>query len=290
MTLAAADDAFGLAVDSTNVYWTSRGAVMSVAIGGGAPTTLAAEQQAPAGIVLDSTTVYWIASGVVSEPKIGGPAATLLSLGGLCNPPDTALGGIAVDDTNVYWTQSPHDNHNSCPGLVMSMPKDGGTTAAIVSGNFISVDEVVVDSTTVYFEANGALMSAPKSGTGSAVMLAPNAGGSLVADDANLYWTDGVQILAMPKGGGTPTVLVANQDAVQRIAVDATKVYWANVFGEPGNIGAILSSPLAGGNPTVLATGLNSPIGVAVDATSVYWTNNGGGEEGGSGVMRVTPK
>ena len=51
----------GIAVDSTNVYWTDwgSGAVMKVPVAGGVPTTLATSL-APFGITVNGGNVYWV--------------------------------------------------------------------------------------------------------------------------------------------------------------------------------------------------------------------------------------
>jgi hypothetical protein len=56
--------AVALAVDTTNVYWTtgSGGTVMKIPLAGGAPTTLASKQDFPAAVAVDTTSVYWINS------------------------------------------------------------------------------------------------------------------------------------------------------------------------------------------------------------------------------------
>jgi hypothetical protein len=50
-----------MVVDSTNVYWTSRGSgtVSEAPIGGGPVVTLATNQSAPFAIAQDATSIYW---------------------------------------------------------------------------------------------------------------------------------------------------------------------------------------------------------------------------------------
>jgi hypothetical protein len=96
---------FAIAVDTTNVYWTNDTgrSVVKVAIGGGAPTTLA-DDTAPLWLATDGANVYWTtydttgSSGAVMRVSTeGGQPVTLAS--GLASPKV-----IAVNDTSVYWS------------------------------------------------------------------------------------------------------------------------------------------------------------------------------------------
>jgi hypothetical protein len=116
--------AYALALDSSGVYWTDQGSggggdagsVIKVGLDGGAPTTLAAGQDAPQGIVTDGVNVYWTTSDgtVMKVGETGGASIVLAS--GQANPY-----WIAVDSTSVYWTNQGTAANEYKDGSVMKI-------------------------------------------------------------------------------------------------------------------------------------------------------------------------
>lgn len=204
-----------IAVDSTNVYWTTSSPtawIEQVSIQGGTPTNLYMQAPPTTGRVLFPNPAYAIAAGaghvcwtvtsmpaeggvgiegnVVSIPVGGGTPTTLASESGY-------LTSIAVDSTSVYWTDyGLSQEATNTNGLVLKAPLGGGTPTTLASGQH-DPSAIAVDATNVYWGNAGT------QGAG---------------------YTDG-SVVKVPLGGGS-LVTIASGQGVQGIAVDATSVYW----------------------------------------------------------------
>ncbi len=270
-----------VAVDATNVYWTTEnsgtaGEAFECANGGCASPMVLGSGVGGHGIASDGTDVFWVAPSSVNECAVAG-----------CNDSPTVLVagqsgglGLGLDAANVYWT-SQYD------GTVKQCARTGcaSTLVTLASGQQNPYG-LAVDATNVYWVNNGdgTVMKCSIGGCGgSPTTLATGQNGPLgiAVDASNVYWTSSgngtVMTCAIGGCGGSPTTLVPGQGTPYAIAVDQNNVYWTTGSG-------VLWCPRTGcvGLPMHLGGGglLSS---VALDSSCVYWVD----QELQGSVMKV---
>jgi hypothetical protein len=143
---------FSLAVDATNVYWSSGyDAVLTMPKNGGALATFASGQEGAFDIVLNNgTNVSWTTSAgdnIVTAP-IGGGAPTTLAFGQ--NPSNSMMGVPAVDASFIYWTYAGSGVAGLSDGAVLRASLDGGAVATLAAGEDAPT-AIAIDSTSAYW-------------------------------------------------------------------------------------------------------------------------------------------
>jgi hypothetical protein len=225
--------------DQENLYWAessggdTSGPIARAPVGGGPATVLASSTGFTAGIAVDAESVYWVDQdqGTVSRVPLGGGTASALATG-LKTP-----GGLALHAGTLYLTDAAGD--------LLSIPVGGGSATTLFAGpgvppNTEVADDspaVVTDDENVYFavchwEGGGeTIYRYPLGGSGAPEVLATasvsQCATSLAVDATDLYWAEGVNIMAVPLAGGTPRlVATSSQAVVAGPAIDQENVYW----------------------------------------------------------------
>lgn len=262
---SAAGDA-GPSVGSGDSSGSSGGAQVPQCTPGPGLVTIASGQDDLASIAVGATYVYWTAgvgdgSGVMRASKCGGPVTTLASV-------DGSAGSLAVDARNVYFLRN---DLRSSDADVMSVPIAGGAVVTLAAAPFAQA--LAIDATSAYW------VTSPQDGTpDGTVMRLPLGGGApetlasgqvapaaVVVGGGNVYWSDrngktsmgyGGQVLAVPVGGGVPTVF--GDQAERDLAMNSTAMFWEAEYVHWTGSGfdddeLIETEPLAGGTQVTLA-------------------------------------
>jgi hypothetical protein len=152
-------DAWSIAVDGAAVYWsenTGAGRIERCALGGSCngAAQIAIDQVNPGGLVLDAANVYWsnFANGLVQSCAKAGS--------GCGDSPNVIAGAetnplsVAVDSDTVYWPTG--------SGSIRACAIAGCTEPTTLVANQISLNDIAVDATAVYWTGSGAIMKLVK--------------------------------------------------------------------------------------------------------------------------------
>lgn len=144
-----------------------------------------------------------------------------------------------------------------------------------IATNKRGIADVAQDDANLYWiqeSATGAapaIMARDKLGAGEARVIAksPEVGGkiarALILDGNTFYWSRGGDIVAMPKAGGTITV-VAEGSAIDQVTAVGANLYWIE------RDEALMRAPKAGGAATNLGFA-DHAAGLVSDGKALYW-------------------
>jgi DNA-binding beta-propeller fold protein YncE len=240
------------------------------------------------GVASDGTNVYWANytnGSIYSEPVVGGTITTLYSGSQGMGPTGLAI-YPATGASVVFWTNSSNGNvmrvttgANSVVKLIASGPTGATGIAVSPSGNVVYWTN----------RTSGSVVAASAAGGGTTTTLSTgnNLPTAVVADAANLYWTNfgdatvagsgGVWRIALGPGGLASTDANGTAEIAKGTTPLGIAVYGANVYWTDPGVGTVWTAPTSAtttGNtaPTPIAMGQLAPWYIATDGTYVYWT------------------
>ena len=193
---ASQNGAYGVALDTVNIYWASQDGsgdalIQSAPLTGGGVSSLGSTTSpfAVGGIAVNSTSIYFAAhlagggGGIYQLPLTGGTPAVVWAAGATGRRVD-----VAVDSGHVYWTD--YGSGTGPDGAVYSLPLGGGA-GSTMAGGIKGPWQLAVDTTNGSFSAplTGNVYEVPI-GTSSAVLIvagSPGIASGIAADNTDSF-------------------------------------------------------------------------------------------------------
>jgi hypothetical protein len=214
-----------MAVDGTDVYWTSDAQLSRTSKTGGRPVELLAPTAYSGGVALDTANVYFAGGGAVVQ-QLAKTNGTVVTLADGQSQPE----GVAVDSSYVYWV----NGIVSAQRGFMRVPI-GGTGVQEV-GVVENGSHLVLDAAFAYWTDQAGMapsvVRAAKDGSGQTMRviggMAPSKPSGIGVDETSIWWTDYVAdtVSETPKAQGPTRVVATGQTLTRELAVDAACVYW----------------------------------------------------------------
>lgn len=213
---------------------TNAGAIM-VARPGNQPTPLysVAGGLDAFGVAIDDTDVYWVVHGrgssftqtVFHGPKTGGTAA---ALGSVSMPSsDQSIGSMTTGGGFVYWSNGAN--------LISRLPREGGTPVTVLDDPDGVAAFVVDDGIAfaIVRDASSSIVRVDATTTPptrTTVTSGHAARWSLALDGERLFAaTSDDRVISLPTSGGEPSVEVSeNVRTAGGLAIAGDRLYWAN--------------------------------------------------------------
>jgi hypothetical protein len=260
--------AFALAVDASEVYWTTSEGTWWAPKAGGAATALL-----PHGVIdfeVDGGDLYFIAGSELARMPRDGGAPTVLATG-LVDPMV-----LAVGLTHVFVACGGGGNSGTTTGYVAVVPKIGGSSVVLANNLLAWPRSIAVDATHVYVAIrdgdladgpDGSIVSVPQEGGAPTVLASGVSVTDIGVDASDVYFASEVDysVRKVSIAGGAPVWLGSYHHKPTSLALGGGRVYWSTYSG------VILGVPVGGGLAHAYANCEDQTFALAADGTHLYW-------------------
>jgi sugar lactone lactonase YvrE len=273
LVLATAEKPHGIAIDDTEVYFTTYNGGGSDFVAtvskkpGNALTKLAERQDLPSLLAIANKRVYWTNWSTGHVRSAGAPLGQFIENAQLPSGSGAPF-GIVATGASVFAVSYDTGNVYSIP-VTQGTPTEVGKTAK-------SATSMAALNNSLFVTAQnnpGAGLYRVNPATKESMNLAAGARAwGVAAAGTSVYFSDhiaGTITRIALGGGGGITVIAKNLGAPRGVAVDNTHVYWAD-FGT-GSIARVPRDAQAVTPEEVIATGLSGVTSIALDANFVYF-------------------
>jgi hypothetical protein len=269
--------AWDLATDGTNLYWTdSTSSVQKCAIASCTPTPVKTGQNQPERLVYDGAgKIYWTVYGSASAATGEIWSYDGVSAGSLVMS-QYEPEGIAFDSNSLYWA-------DTVTNQIAKSPRAGGTSTPFAPSQSTPIS-IAIDSGSAYWtdSGSGAVQKCSTANCSASAIATGQAVPWGLAVDANyVFWTnlaDTGSVWRSDHNGASAAQLGGTQAHPLRIVSDGSHVYWTNQGTTAASFtdGSVMQCPVASCNsPTPIAKAANTPSGIASDSKAVYYCTYG---------------
>jgi len=166
------------------------------------------------------------------------------------------------------------------------------TKARVLADKEDHPSKIVTDGEAVYFVTGGTVASQHE-GTNNVKKILLQDGSvsvfvrggeiipdtTLAIDDKYVYWSDGGNILRVPKAGGSSEKIISKAPKPDEIVMDENSIYWLIWGGEGSPPQPLMWAPRQGGEAKPLTPKYAGTSGIAEDENFVYWMTADGIKE-----------
>lgn len=217
----------GIAVDSENVYWTNSrpsGQIMSVPISGGVPRVIADAQRSPLQVAARDGFVYWtnIGDGTIMRASSHGGEPTRLA------QRQGAVVAIAIDNRAVYWSSIGQRVIRSLS--IMNDGDVAAIATEQEAPDLALVDGRLYWASADLRAGEASILQLDTVSREITELTESPSPMNAVADRKYVYWIDvaGQAIMKVPAKGGSPSVVAIDRVGPTLLIADEANLYWSN--------------------------------------------------------------